>query len=162
MKYDNYVIEDYKDSLKEFQSKNANIIFGSDEMENYIESKSEENIEYYEVLTDGERLWVSLDNLIKVCRGFSAEQLSSFYLNPDNDVVFGEQYVAVEERLLKFIKENTHNPNYVAKLSLLMRKQKVADNDYDPDHGRENIAMGIARRVDGATEVVLGPERKFR
>lgn len=130
-----------------FKNNNEKLV----EVEKYgkINTTKEEYIESYEVLTDGYQLWISSDNLVKICKGFSAEQLSNFYFKPDDKVVQNENYIVVKENFLEFIKNNTRNPKYVPILSLLKLKERENDvlNNTYPDY---LVSQTIG--IDGKTE----------
>lgn len=96
---------------------------------NIVNKNQNVSIEYYEVLTDRNFLWVHIDNLIKICKELREDQLSNFYFKEDNDVVSGKLYIMVTEPFLKFVAENTHNPKYKPELVLIMLKERESNFD---------------------------------
>lgn len=124
--YDNYDNTDYKQSF-------------------------EEKVEYYEVLTDGQVYWVSVEGFTKICSGFSAEQLANFNFSKNN--LFGKEYVSVTEKFLIFIKNNTYNPKYLSRLALL-------ENNYD--HDAINELMKHLQTDSEATEIEYEQVEKSR
>ena len=109
-------------------------------------------IEYYEVLTDGNFYWIHVDTLVKICKEISSIRIANFNFKMDSDVVFGEDYVCVEESFLKFVKENTFTPKYCARLALLRTRVR----EYDPQNNLEkNTAITKLLRTDETIDYAL-------
>jgi len=110
-----------------------------------------EPFEYFEVLTDMSNFWIAPETLVKICKQFSLEQLMPFNLTEDNEVIFGESYILVEETFLKFIEENTHRPKYIPRLCLL----KVVEYEHQAEEQNPPMEeVALAQTVDGEVEEV--------
>ena len=93
------------------------------------QEENNENVRFFEVLTDGYHFWVSVKDMQDICTQISVNQLESIGVKLDTDVVFGEAYVNVNDEFLIYVQKNTKNPKYVPQLGLLMTKNR--DYDYE-------------------------------
>ncbi len=113
-----------------------------------VDENLDETTEYYDVLTDKECFWVHVDDLIKICREISSNQLIGFDFKIDMDVVHGKEYVMISESFIDFIKQNTKNPKYLPNFSLL---KMMSFSKYHVDDKSGYISQAIT--TDGTIEL---------
>ena len=93
------------------------------------QEENNENVRFFEVLTDGYHFLVSVKDMQDICTQISVSQLESIGVKLDAEVVFCEAYVNVNDEFLIYVQKNTKNPKYVPQLELIMTKNR--DYDYE-------------------------------
>lgn len=93
----------------------------------------------FEVLTDGIKYWISLDDMNEIGRALPKNLHILFQdLQVDNEVVLGKIYLRISLEQVKLINKYTFDPKYVPRLRLIMERdpRERADGFEGPSMSR--------------------------
>ena len=109
------------------------------ELDNKLkQEENNENVRFFEVLTDGYHFWVSVKDMQDICTQISVNQLESIGVKLNTELVFGEAYVNVNDEFLIYVQKNTKKPKFVPTLGLL---STLNYNYEDVDNSEKEITL---------------------